>query len=131
MDGCGQMVFCTHLSYIADREGGEEKGERERKREKPTKKEVFIDCRQCAAAQNRLPLFKSSFTCSASSSLCACVFPVSAFLMVLPLLHSAKPDTYWRVQTQHPADHQTWHPLRPICLTFTKIPSMLFLKGGL
>lgn len=47
MDGCGQMVFCTHLSYIADREGGEREGERkrQRKREKPTKKEVFIDCR--------------------------------------------------------------------------------------
>lgn len=40
MDGCGQMVFCTHLSYTADRKGGRREHEREK-----NKKEVFIDCK--------------------------------------------------------------------------------------
>lgn len=79
MDGCSQMVFCTHLSDTADRERGRERGgkrggetESEKGRKKNKKKCLLIA--KSAAAWNRLALFKSSSACSASSfSLCLCL----------------------------------------------------------
>lgn len=38
MDGCSQMVFCTHLSYTADREGEREGEESENQKEKEKNK---------------------------------------------------------------------------------------------
>lgn len=47
MDGCSQMVFCTHLSDTADRER-ERGGKRlSLEREKEKQKEVFIDYKVC------------------------------------------------------------------------------------
>lgn len=76
MDGCSQMVFCTHLSDASDR-ARERMGEREREleREKEKGKEVFNDCIvSTLQPRKRLALFKCSSACSASSTLCA--FPV-------------------------------------------------------
>lgn len=44
MDGCSQMVFCTHLSYTADREREPEREERVRTRKGGKQNEVFADC---------------------------------------------------------------------------------------
>lgn len=46
MDGCSQMVFCTHLSDTADRERvkkGEERVKVRKEKEKQQQEKVFID----------------------------------------------------------------------------------------
>lgn len=71
MDGCSQMVFCTHLSYTDDKEKGGSKQEKW-KEKKNTKKQTksrlaFIDCK--VGTELEQTLFKSGSACSTSSFL--------------------------------------------------------------
>lgn len=78
MDGCSQMVFCTHLSDTADREGereGRRDGEQEREKEK--QKEVFIDCKvRTLLPGTDLRCLNLALPVLHHLSLCACAFPV-------------------------------------------------------
>lgn len=84
MDGCSQMVFCTHLSDTADRERGREReGRKERRRdgeqerEKEKQKEVFIDCKvRTLLPGTDLRCLNLALPVLHHLSLCACAFPV-------------------------------------------------------
>lgn len=117
MDGHSQMVFCAHLSYTADRERGKSENQKEKKEEKGVywlQKSAHCCLEHTFTVQLYLRLFCTIF------SLCLSRLSGSDGAAIV---HSAKPDAYWWVQTQHPTDSQAWHPLRSICLPFTKTPS--------